>query len=241
MKTMRKKLVNQKRDELKEWSKKDVVEHIRSYPDQDRLNYDDEGNKKNHQVGIMAEVIAQNNYKMTDNQYYSMVDGYAKTVVPEMKVVGVSFRKPHVENFKMNLVGERKDGVVSTYDVDYHLKPEPDNEYDPKAVGVWVENKNNELEQVGYLSKDFVNEHQIEEQVVQGLMEDHSNGSFKNMSYQIALDTEPVALNPDMNKLATEHEYTLIEDYEQDDDSTQYDDLESALDDLSDLNTDLQL
>lgn len=238
---MRKKLVNQKREELKELPRKDFVEHVRSYPDQDQLNFDEEGNKKNHQIGIMAEVVAQNGYKMTDNQYYSMIDGYAKTVVPEMKVVGVSFQDPDVENFKMDLVGERRDGVVSTYDVDYHLKPEPDNPYDKNAVGVWIENQDNELEQVGYLSKEFVEEHTIEELVVQGLMEDHSNGKFKNMSYQIALDVEPVSLSPDMDKLATLHEYTIIEDYEQADDSVQYDDLESALEELSDLDSDLKL
>ena len=169
-----------------------LVDHVLNYPDQDKLNYDEDGNKRTHQVGIMAEVVEKNDYQMTDNQYYSMIDGFSKVVVPEMKVVGVSFRDPDIGNFKMDLVGERRDGVVSSYEVDYHLKPEPDNPYDEHAVGVWVETKENKLEQIGYLSKDFVAEYLVEEQVVQGLMEDHSNGKFKNVSYHIAIDTDKV-------------------------------------------------
>lgn len=205
-------MVNQKMDELKELPRKDFVDRVRNYSDQDKLNFDEDGNKKNHQVGIMAEVIEQNNYEMTDNQYYSMVNGFAKTLVPDMKVVGTSFRDLDPENYKKELVGERRNGVVSTYDVDYHLKPEPDNPYDENAVGVWIENEDNKLEQLGYLPKDFVSEYELADQVLQGQMVDHSNGKFKNVSYHIAIDTEGLH-HPDINKLATGHEHTSIEDY----------------------------
>lgn len=236
MKAMRKRLVNQKIEGLKEWPKNDLIHLIRNYPDQDHLNMDEEGNKRTHQIGIMAEVIEKNDYEMTDKQYYSLIDGFAKIVVPEMKVVGVSFRDLDPASYKKEKVGERNDGVVSTYDIDYHLKPEPENPYDSNAVGVWIETTDGELEQLGYLSKEFVNAHEVEEQVIQGLMVDHSNGKFKNVSYQIAIDTAEHLTHPDMSRLSNEQDYTPIKEEEYThEDPILFDHLEWDLDDLASL------
>lgn len=203
---MRKRILNERRDELKELPRVDLVNHIRSYHDQTSLNVDEKGNKRDHQVGLMASVIQDRNYEMTDNQYYTLIDNFTKVTVPEMKVVGVSFRSPDVENFKKDLVGEKRDGQVKQYDIDYHLENEPDNPYDKNAVKVSVENVNGELEQIGYLQRDFVAKYEVEDQVIQGMMEDHSNGKFANVSYNIALDTEKLALKTGEREVAKERE-----------------------------------
>lgn len=188
---MRKKLINQKRDVMKTWSREALVDHIRAYPNQELLDQDKNRVPRSHPIAMMAKNIQENNYVMSDAQYYTLLDGYTKVVVPEMKVVGVSFRNPDVSKFDMNLVGQRRNGEVKTYDVDYILDPEPDNEYDPNAVRVSIHDDQGIPQHVGYLSRDFVEEHPITEpMMVAGTLEDHSNGKFKNVSYNIALDTE---------------------------------------------------
>lgn len=194
MQSMRKRVINERRDELKELPRKDFVDHVRSYPDQESLDLDDKGNKRDHQVGLMAKVIEENDYQMTDLQYYTMIDNFTKVTVPAMKVVGVSFKNPDVANFKKDVVGEKADGKVKEYDIDYHLEKEPDNPYDPNAVKVSVENMDGELEQIGYVQRSFVEKYEVEGTTVQGIMTDYSNGKFKNVSYDIALDTEKLEM-----------------------------------------------
>lgn len=188
---MRKKLINQKRDVMKTWSREALVDHIRAYPNQEILDHDTEGNPRSHPIAMMAKNIQEHDYVMSDAQYYTLLDGYTKVVVPDMKVVGVSFRNPDVSKFDMTLVGQRRNGQVKTYDVDYILDPEPDNEYDPNAVRVSINDNQGIPQHVGYLSRDFVGAHPIVgSMMVAGTLEDHSNGKFKNVSYNIALDTE---------------------------------------------------
>lgn len=206
MQSMRKRILNERRDELKELTRVDLVNHIRDYHDQESLNVDEKGNKRDHQVGLMASVIEERNYEMTDNQYYTMIDNFTKVTVPAMKVVGVTFKNPDVANFKKSVVGENAGGQLKQYDIDYHLENEPDNPYDKNAVKVSVENEDGELEQIGYLQRDFVAKYQVEDGVIQGMMEDHSNGKFKNVSYNIALDTEKLALKTGEREVAKERE-----------------------------------
>lgn len=211
MQSMRKRIINERRDELKELSRNEFVNHIRNYPDQRSLDIDGDGNKRDHQVGLMAKVIGDrlsedDKYEMSDRQYFTMIDNFTKVTVPDMKVVGVSFRDPDVSEFKKDLVGEKKNGQVKFYDIDYHLENEPDNPYDKNAVKVSVENVNGELDQIGYLQKEFVEKYEVEDQVIQGLMVDHSNGNFKNVSYNIALDTESLEVKPyDKDNTKAEH------------------------------------
>lgn len=190
-----KKLINEKRSQLKAIPKAELIDQIRSFPNQKELNYNSDGEKRQHQVGIMADVIKRNDYNMTDKQYYTMVDGYSKHLVEEMKVVGVSYRDVKPENFKKELVERSKEGTVSKYDVDYKLIAEPENPYDKNAISVWLDKNDGEAVQIGYLPKDFVNEYPIDDQVVSGTMTDHSNGKFKNVSYQLAVDIEDLVLS----------------------------------------------
>lgn len=234
MKVMRKKLVNKKRDKMKEWPRETLVDHIRNYHNQELLDYDEEGNRRDLPIAMIAQNVAEHNYEMTDNQYYAMLDGFTRITTPEMKVVGVSyypyfgFDKPTARDFKMERVYAK--GVLSKYDVDYVLEPEPENEFDPNAVRVSIQDKNGMLQQIGYVAKSFLDKHPIKEtMIVEGTMEDHSNGNFKNLSYNISFDTEMLD-----ERLA--HHIATFEEVEDDlDIEKANEDIQLTLDDLMDL------
>lgn len=192
MKVMRKKLINQQRDIMKQMSRKDLVDHILDYHNVDILDYDEEGNRREKPIAMIAENIRRRDYVMSDAQYYTLLDGFTKITIPEMKVVGTSFRDIDGEKLQKDLVGKRKDGVVNVYEVDYMLEPEPDNPYDPNAVKIYLPNEDGiHRQHIGYVAKDFLNAHPIlEPMIVEGTMEDHSNGKFKNLSFNISFDTE---------------------------------------------------
>lgn len=186
---MRKKLVNEKRDELKQLSNRELIDRILSYPDRDSLDYDPEGNRRPFPVGMVAQNIRNHQDRMTENQYYALIHNFSAITVPEMRVVGVTFRKNNAAEFEKTLI--RKDGVKSVYETDYHLVPEPENKYDANAVKVMVPTENGDLHQIGYLNKEFVAAHPISDELeVKGYLTDHSNGKFKNVSYSLAVDTE---------------------------------------------------
>ena len=56
---MRKKLVNEKRDELKSMPRTDFIDRICSYPNQALLNQDEEGVGRDIPVGKIAQGIRQ--------------------------------------------------------------------------------------------------------------------------------------------------------------------------------------
>lgn len=186
---MRKKLVNEKRDALKGLSRKELIDRILNYPNQDLLNLDADGNKRKYPLGWMAGSIRNNDYQMTDKQYYTLVHYFAAATVPDMRVVGVSFYENDAQKFEKTLVF--KEGGKSVYETDYVLRPEPENPHDKNAVMVLVRETDGELHHLGYINRGFVSQHQItEEMTVHGLLTDHSNGNFKNVSYSLAIDTE---------------------------------------------------
>ena len=62
--SMRKKLVNEKRDMLKQMSPRDLVDKIVDYPNQTILNRDEEGHKRHFPIAVMAKAIKENDYKI---------------------------------------------------------------------------------------------------------------------------------------------------------------------------------
>ena len=197
---MRKKLVNEKRDALKQIPREELVDKIINYPNQKILNRDEEGNKRYFPIGKMAETIKEHDYKMTDKQYYTLLHQFTAITVPEMKVAGVSFRENDPTEFKKKLVAEK--GSMSKYDIDYILQPEPENEYDPNAVRIMIEKEDGALHQIGYVPADFVAAHPItEETTIHGQMTDWSHGKFKNCSYDIAFDIEEIDKKAAVNQV----------------------------------------
>ena len=174
---------------MKQLSNRELIDRILSYPDRDSLDYDPEGNRRPFPVGMVAQNIRNRNDQMTVKQYYALIHNFAAVTVPEMRVVGVTFRQNNAAEFEKTLIS--RDGVKSVYETDYHLVPEPENKYDANAVKVMVPTEDGDLHQIGYLNKEFVAAHPISDELeVKGYLTDHSNGKFKNVSYSLAVDTE---------------------------------------------------
>lgn len=192
---MHKKLVNQKRDELKKLSQKDFIDRICAYPNQDLLNLDDDGEQRRFPVGDMAKWIQKTDYQMSDKQYYTLVHHFAAITVPEEKVVGITFRPNNAGTFARKMI--EQDGSKATYEVNYRLQPEPENPYDENACMVLAQQEDDEWHHLGYLPRVFVAEHRIWDTMdVDGYMTDHSNGKFKNVSYYVPMDVEEIDLHP---------------------------------------------
>lgn len=188
---MQKKLVNEKRTALKKLDRKELIDRICAYPNQDLLNLDGEGESRDFPIGEIANWIQKTDYQMSEKQYYKLIHDFSAVTVPEMRVVGVTFRPNNAELFEKTPI--TVDGTATVYETDYLLRPEPENPYDENAVMVMCRQTNGDLHQIGYLSRDFVAEHPItEEMTVHGNLTDFSNGKFKNVSYQLAVDIEPL-------------------------------------------------
>lgn len=186
----RKQMIQEKRDALKQIPKRELIDRICNYPDQQSLNRDADGNWRDHPVGQMAHQIRdKQNYQMSEKQYYSLIHHYAALTIPELRVVGVTHRENDPFDFERTVVGHDKN--TTTYDMQYHLKPEPENPYDKHAVAVYVEKRDGSEHQIGYVGRKFLEVHPItEEQTVDGTMIDFSNGRLNNVSYRFPIDTE---------------------------------------------------
>lgn len=196
---MHKKQVNTKRDVLKRMQPKDLVDHICKYPNQDFLNFDENG-KRDIPVGAIAQNVQSHNYEMSDAQYYTMIHHFAKITVPDVKVVGITFYKNDPSQFARNQISDNGKGH-QIYEVDFILTPEPTNQFDVNAVSVNVRGADiadgvQEYHHIGYLPADFVAIHPIgEETEVHGIMKDVSNGKLKSVSYTLPLDLEVINTN----------------------------------------------
>lgn len=186
----RKQMIQEKRDALKQIPKRELIDRICNYPDQQSLNRDADGNWRDHPVGQMAHQIRdKQNYQMSEKQYYSLIHHYAALTIPELRVVGVTHRENDPFEFERTVAGHDKN--TTTYDMQYHLKPEPENPYDKNAVAVYVEKRDGSEHQIGYVGRKFLEVHPItEEQTVDGTMIDFSNGHLNNVSYRFPIDTE---------------------------------------------------
>ena len=186
---MRKKLVNEKRDELKAMDPRDLIDRICAYPDQHILNWDEKNRKRPFPVGLVAKGIQEKGYQMSETQYYALIHNFAGITVPSMRVVGITFR-----DIDPNAIAKERistEGVKQTYETDYTLRPEPDNPYDANAIMVLAHREDGALHQIGYLNKEFAATYPITDELqVHGYLVDYSSGHMKNVSYQLALDTE---------------------------------------------------
>lgn len=182
-------MLREKRSELKNLDRRELVDRIVNYSDQDRLNFDVEGNRREYPTGKMARNIQQNGYQMSDNQYYTLVHHFAADTTPVIKTVGITFRQNNAATFEKTFVESPRKGF-SIYETSYHLEPEPTNPHDANAVKVLTYTEEG-MHHLGYLPADFVAAHPIRESMdVPGAILDYSNGKFKRCSYQMALDTE---------------------------------------------------
>ncbi len=186
---MRKKLVNEKRDELKQLTPRELVDRILEFPDATVLNYDEEGNRRKFPVEEMARGFQAKDYAMSEKQFYTLVHHFAAATVPEMKVVGITFRDSDPSSFVKDEIG--KTDKKTTYEMDFHLVPEPTNPVDPNAIAVYVEQTDGQEHQIGYLNKEFAAKYPMtEDMMTKGYLSDWSNGKFKVISYSLAVDVE---------------------------------------------------
>lgn len=188
---VRKELVNEKRRELKHLSGRRLVDRILDYGNQELLNRDETGQKRPFPIGMMAERIRDADYHMSDKQYYTLVHHFAGITVPKMKVVGIKFQDTDPATLRKNLVERNK--RTDVYEVDYTLKPEPENPMDSNAVAVYVDKESGDAQKIGYLSADFVAAHPITgEMDVHGHLTDWSHGKFNIISYDLSADLEEI-------------------------------------------------
>lgn len=182
-------MVREKRSELKNLDRRELIDRIVNFSDQKRLDFDDEGKRREYPTGKMAKSIQENGYQMSDNQYYTLIHHFAADTIPIIKTVGVTFRQNNAATFEKTFAESPRNGF-SIYDTSYHLEPEPTNAYDPNAVKVLTFTEEG-MHHLGYLPASFVAAHPILEPMdVPGAILDYSNGKFKRCSYQMALDTE---------------------------------------------------
>lgn len=188
--TQRKQLLQEKRELLKQLSKRELVDRICNYPDQRSLNMDVDGNWRNHPIGNMAHHIRDDqHYQMTDKQYYSLIHHYAALTIPELRVAGVTYQT--VDPIQLRRDQVEQAGTKRTYTMQFHLRPEPENMYDSNAVAVYATTMSGDERQIGYVGRKFLEQHPITQEMdVTGTMVDFSNGHFNNVSYRFPLDTE---------------------------------------------------
>ena len=186
----RKQMIQEKRDLLKQLPKQELVDRICNYPDQRSLNMDADGKWRDHPIGNMAHRIRDDqHYQMTDKQYYSLIHHYAALTIPELRVVGVTHQD--VDAMELDWKPVDRAGSKSVYEMQFHLRPEPDNKYDANAVAVYATTTLGEERQLGYVGRKFLEQHPIAQEMdVTGTMIDFSNGHFNNVSYRFPLDTE---------------------------------------------------
>lgn len=182
-------MVREKRSELKNLDRRELIDRIVNFSDQKRLDFDEEEKRREYPTGKMARSIQQNGYQMSDNQYYTLIHHFAADTIPVIKTVGVTFRQNNAATFEKTFAESPRNGF-SIYHTSYHLEPEPTNAYDPNAVKVLTFTEGG-MHHLGYLPASFVAAHPILEPMdVPGAILDYSNGKFKRCSYQMALDTE---------------------------------------------------
>ena len=200
--------IKQKRKELLHMDDRALVDRILSFPDREKLNRDEEGNRRKYPSAEMAVRVRKSmekdpDYKISNKQKFVMADSFAQYSTDQLKVAGIKFAKadPNV------LVKEEvsKEGVKSVYNMQFHLVPEPENEKDKNAVAVYVDSINNDKVRIGYLPAAYTAIHPITNHMtINGTLTDHSNGHFKTISYMMDMDTEAIdktltaIQNPDM-------------------------------------------
>lgn len=188
--------VKQKRKELLHMDDKAFIDRILAFPDRERLNRDEDGKRRKYpsaEMAVRARRSMEKNpdWKISDKQKYVMADSFAQFSTDELKVSGITFAKADPNTLFKNQVS--KEGVKTVYEMQFHLQPEPDNQYDKNAVAVYVDNTEGSRTKIGYVPAAYTGVHPItNEMTVKGTLTDHSNGHFKTISYAMTIDTEAV-------------------------------------------------
>lgn len=196
--------IKAKRKELLKMDDRSLVNRILAFPDREKLNRDEEGNRRPYPSAEMAvrakrQLEQDPEYKISEKQRFAMCQSFAEHSTDKMKVVGITFAKADPKTL---LIGERKNiertknGARETYDLMFHLKPEPENERDKNAVAVYVPNTEGGETRIGYLPGPYVAAHPITDDMsVTGTLTNYAPGTFKVVSYSLALDTEAIDRN----------------------------------------------
>lgn len=202
--------VKAKRKELLRMDDRALVDRILAFPDREKLNRDEEGKRRKYPSAEMAVRVRRSmekdpDYKISEKQRFVMCDSFARYSTDELKVSGITFAKADPRQLVKDEVS--KEGVKTVYNMNFHLIPEPDNQYDKNAVGVYVDNTEDSQTKIGYVPGSYVAEHPIVHPLsVKGTLTDHSNGHFKTISYTMNMDTE--ALDNWINENRNPDKYT---------------------------------
>lgn len=201
--------INQKRKELLHMDDRALINRILAFPDREKLNRDEYGNRRKYPSAEMAvrarrSIEKDPEWKISNKQKYAMADSFAMYSSDELKVAGIKFAKADPNTLAKKVI--ETEGIKTVYDMQFYLEPEPDNEHDKNAVAVYVDNIDHQNKtKIGYVPGSYVAEHPIiHPMVVKGTLTDHSNGHFKTISYTMNMDTEELDKiisanrNPDM-------------------------------------------
>lgn len=97
-------LLNQKRNELRSLSRRDLVDRICTYPDQDFLDKNSDGSRRTFPIGGMARGIRDRGYEMSNKQYYTLVQHFSTLMVPDMTISNVTL--PDLITLDQNVTNE---------------------------------------------------------------------------------------------------------------------------------------
>lgn len=200
----------EKRKSLLKMDDRSLVDRILAFPDRERLNRDDEGKRRQFPSAEMAlrarrSLEKDPDYKISEKQRFAMADSFARYSSNELKVSGITFAKADPNTLAKEEIST--EGVKTVYQMQFHLQPEPDNQYDKNAVAVMVDNVEGGHTKIGYVPGGYVAEHPIiHPMTVQGTLTDHSNGHFKTISYVMNMDTE--SLDKEMGTDISSDKYT---------------------------------
>lgn len=193
--------IKTKRKELLKMDDRSLVDRILAFPDRERLNRDAEGNRRQYPSAEMAvrakrQLEKDPDYRISEKQRFAMCQSFAEYSIDELKVAGITFAKVDPRTLVIGdpVNKERTNaGIKETYSLVYHLKPEPENERDKNAVAVYVANEEGTESRIGYLPANYVASHPITRDMnAVGTLTNYSPGTFKVVSYAMAMDTEAV-------------------------------------------------
>ena len=170
---MAKTLVNQKRDELKKLNPRKLIDRICRFSDQELLN------SGKYPLGSMATQIRNDDYRMTENQYYALIHNFARVTIAEVdKPSWVS--DPDVFRLK-----PRPQMETMGFPANFQLTPTDDK------VQVALPNINGDPMPLGFLPLSLLKHHPILEPVnASGQMSIARIGDAVMFSYQMSLDLE---------------------------------------------------
>lgn len=202
-----------KRKELLKLDDRALVDRILAFPDRQRLNREDDGSRRQYPSAEMAVRARRSlekdpDYQISEKQRFVMADSFARYSSNELKVAGITFAKADPNTLVKDEAS--REGVKSVYSMQFHLKPEPENQHDANAVAVYVDNTEGTQTKIGYVPGAYVGEHPIiHPMTVDGTLTDHSNGNFKTISYSMDMDTEALDREANANRNPDKYTYRM--------------------------------